>query len=184
MIVSDALNCRILFFNAKGDATHQIGTTGNCTHDFPHSLGYPNGDTPLPNGHILVSELHGAWIDEVTPTGRVVWSTHVPGVTTPSDLQPMLDGSYLVAYYASPGGVFRFDSNGTVLWSYRVVGGHGELDHPSLAVPLPNGLVAVNDDYNHRVVIIDPQTNRIVWQYGTGVPGRVGVSFRSLTGWT
>jgi hypothetical protein len=26
--------------------------------------------------------------------------------------------------------------------------------------------VAVNDDFRHRVVIIDPKTNRIVWQYG------------------
>ena len=38
-------------------------------------------------------------------------------------------------------------------------------------MPLPNGLVAVNDDYHHRVVLIDPRTDRIVWQYGTGSPG-------------
>ncbi len=44
--------------------------------------------------------------------------------------------------------------------------------HPSLALPLPNGNIAVNDDYNDRVVVIDPRRNRIVWQYGhTGVPG-------------
>jgi len=37
---------------------------------------------------------------------------------------------------------------------------------------LPNGLIAVNDDYRHRVVIIDPDTSRIVWQYGhTDVAG-------------
>ncbi len=30
----------------------------------------------------------------------------------------------------------------------------------------------MNDDRNHRVVIIDPATDRIVWHYGvTGVPG-------------
>ena len=23
-----------------------------------------------------------------------------------------------------------------------------------------------NDDKNHRVIVIDPRTNRIVWQYG------------------
>jgi hypothetical protein len=39
-------------------------------------------------------------------------------------------------------------------------------------MPLPNGDVAVNDDYRHRVVVIDPRTNRIVWQYGhTDIPG-------------
>ena len=47
------------------------------------------------------------------------------------------------------------------------------LDHPSLALRLPNGLIAVNDDYRNRVVIIDPTTHRIVWQYGhTDVAGR------------
>ena len=38
---------------------------------------------------------------------------------------------------------------------------------------LPNGLIAVNDDYRHRVVLIDQATHRIVWQYGhTDSPGR------------
>ena len=38
---------------------------------------------------------------------------------------------------------------------------------------LPHGLIGVNDDYRHRVVLIDPRRKRIVWQYGhTGRPGR------------
>jgi hypothetical protein len=41
------------------------------------------------------------------------------------------------------------------------------LDHPSLAERLPGGLICVNDDYRHRVVVIDPATRRIVWQYGS-----------------
>jgi hypothetical protein len=37
---------------------------------------------------------------------------------------------------------------------------------------LPNGLIAVNDDYRDRVIIIDPRKHRIVWQYGhTDHPG-------------
>jgi hypothetical protein len=37
---------------------------------------------------------------------------------------------------------------------------------------LPNGDIAINDDFNDRVVIVDPKTNAIVWQYGhTGRPG-------------
>ena len=43
------------------------------------------------------------------------------------------------------------------------------------AAPLPNGLIAVNDDRNHRVVLIDRRTKRIVWQFGsTGTPGARG----------
>jgi hypothetical protein len=33
-------------------------------------------------------------------------------------------------------------------------------------VLLPNGLIATNDDHRQRVVIIDPTTSTIVWQYG------------------
>ena len=31
---------------------------------------------------------------------------------------------------------------------------------------LPNGDIAVNDDFRDRIVVIDPRTRRIVWQYG------------------
>ena len=62
---------------------------------------------------------------------------------------------------------------GKLRWSYRVGSGPGRLDHPSLAAMLPNGMIAVTDDYNHRVVVIDPRTKRIVWHYGhRGLPGR------------
>ncbi|MEA2315205.1 MAG: hypothetical protein QOI03_1897, partial [Solirubrobacteraceae bacterium] len=55
---------------------------------------------------------------------------------------------------------------------YGPTGGHGRLDHPSLAMALPNGDIAVNDDYRDRVVVIDPRTSKIVWQYGhTDRPG-------------
>jgi hypothetical protein len=46
------------------------------------------------------------------------------------------------------------------------------LDHPSLALPLRNGLIAINDDYRDRVVLVSLRTRRIVWQYGhTDVKG-------------
>ncbi|MHB1834831.1 MAG: hypothetical protein ACYCXW_07680, partial [Solirubrobacteraceae bacterium] len=50
-------------------------------------------------------------------------------------------------------------------WRYAPSGARA-LDHPSLARPLPNGDVLANDDYNDRVIVIDPHTDRIVWQYG------------------
>jgi outer membrane protein assembly factor BamB len=172
VVVADAMNCRILFIGESGFPGSQIGTTGVCTPGLPHTVGYPNGDTPLPNGHILISEINGDRVDEVTATGHVVWSHRIPGVLVPSDPQEFTDGTFLVASYSSPGGVVRFDRTGKVLWAYHARNAAGVLDHPSLAAPLPNGLIAVNDDYNHRVVLIDPKTNRIVWQYG--VTGRAG----------
>jgi hypothetical protein len=60
------------------------------------------------------------------------------------------------------------------LWRYSPIAGARRLDHPSLATPLADGTVSVNDDFRHRIVVIDPRTMAIVWQYGqTDVPGRV-----------
>ncbi|MEJ2480657.1 MAG: hypothetical protein P8Y78_10900 [Acidihalobacter sp.] len=39
-------------------------------------------------------------------------------------------------------------------------------------MPLSNGNLLVCDDWNNRVVVIDPRTKKIVWQYGhKGVKG-------------
>jgi outer membrane protein assembly factor BamB len=169
--VADAQNCRVIFIDHRHRAISQIGTSGACAHDPPRSLGSPNGDTPLANGDVLVSEVNGSYIDELTPAGRLVWSTQLP-IAYPSDPQQLGPDRYLVADYSRPGGIYEFDRAGHILWSYHPGSGKGMLDHPSLAERLPNGLIAANDDYRDRVVIIDPKTKRIVWQYGhTDAPG-------------
>jgi hypothetical protein len=40
------------------------------------------------------------------------------------------------------------------------------LNRPSLVELLPSGVFMLNDDYNHRMVAIDPSTHALVWQYG------------------
>lgn len=169
--VADAKNCRILFINPDMTYKSAIGTPGNCTHNLPTDVAYPNGDTPLADGNFLVSEIIGSYIDEISQTGQVLWSVHLP-IAYPSDPQQLGPDLYLVADYSKPGGILEFNRQGQILWRYRVTSGEGMLDHPSLAEMLPSGLICVNDDYRDRVVIIDPRTNRIVWQYGlTDTPG-------------
>jgi hypothetical protein len=76
-------------------------------------------------------------------------------------------GNIILADYSRPGGVVILQRRtGRVLWRYQPASGFGELDHPSLAAMLPNGDVIVGDDYDNRVVVIDPVSKRIVWQYG------------------
>lgn len=169
--VADARNCRILFISRSRHPLTQIGTSGDCSHGPPQSIGYPNGDTPLANGNFLISEINGSYVDEVTRAGKLVWSAHLP-IAYPSDPQQLGPNRYLVADYSRPGGIYEFDRSGKILWSYHPASGNGMLDHPSLAERLPNGLIATNDDYRDRVVVIDPRTKRIVWQYGrTDRPG-------------
>lgn len=163
--VADAQNCRILLISPRGKVQHELGSPSSCAHNPPRSFGSPNGDTPLADGNILVSEVNGSYVDEVTPGGRLVWSVKLP-IAYPSDAQQVGPDRYLVADYADPGGLYEFDRRGRILWSYHPTSGPGMLNHPSLAERLPSGLVAVVDDYRDRVAIIDPHTKRIVWQYG------------------
>jgi hypothetical protein len=168
--VADAYNCRILFVS-MGRIVGQYGHSGICRHEPPEYFGAVNGDTPVPGGGVMVSEIPGNWIDEIGPDGRLVFSLRAP-VSYPSDPQPLPGERILLADYANPGHVLIINHRGRVLWRYGPAQGYGRMDHPSLAMPLPNGNVAVNDDYRHRVIVIDPRTNTIVWQYGhTDQPG-------------
>jgi outer membrane protein assembly factor BamB len=121
---------------------------------------------------VLISEINGGYIDDMTLGGRLVHVYKAP-VTYASDPQLTRNGNIIVADYARPGGVVILNRHtGGVMWSYRPTSGPGMLDHPSLAAMLPNGDVIVGDDFNDRVIVIDPRTKRIVWQYGhTAVGG-------------
>jgi outer membrane protein assembly factor BamB len=181
LAVADAYRCRILFIR-NHRIVRQIGETDVCVHNPPRTLGYVNGDTPLPDGGVLVSEINGSWIDNFSKTGKLRAAFQAP-VSYPSDPQPLSGGRILLADYASPGAVVILDRRGNVLWRYGPPSGWGALNHPSLAIMLPNGDIAINDDYNDRVVIVDPKRRRIVWQYGhLAQPGRGGGFLRTPDG--
>jgi len=181
LTVADAYRCRILFIR-NHRIIRQIGRTDVCVHNPPQTLGAVNGDTPLPGGGVLVSEINGSWIDKFSSTGRLIRTFQAP-VSYPSDPQPLSRGRILLADYASPGAVVILDQHGRVLWRYGPSSGWGALNHPSLAIMLPNGNIAINDDFNDRVVIVDPKQRRIVWQYGhLAQPGRGGEYLRTPDG--
>jgi hypothetical protein len=167
VMVADASNNRILFISASGQPTGQIGN-GVAAHNPPTSINYPNGDTPLANGNVLVSEINGSWIDEYTKAGELVWTVHIPMVNYPSDPQQLGSDLYLMTDYNPPGEgkILTFTRSGSTPWVYDVTAGEAMLKKPSLAERFPNGLILVNDDYRNRVVMIDPAINSIVWQYG------------------
>jgi hypothetical protein len=130
----------------------------------------PNGDTPLADGGVLVTEI-GGWVDRFNRAGKLVWSIATP-TDCPSDAQLLPDGDVLVAGYNAPGRIDILTPRGRIVWTYERRSGPGALTQPSLAVMLPNGMIAATDDRDNRVVVIDPGTKRIVWQYGhDGVPG-------------
>jgi hypothetical protein len=169
--VADIANCRVLIINPDGTIAAQIGTTRVCTHSPPHYLAAPNGDTPLADGTILISEIGGSWVSDYSTAGALVWSAHLD-LSYPSDPQQIGPDEYMISGYTSPGQIAEFNSQGVITYRYDVASGPGELNHPSLAELLPSGVFMLNDDQNDRMLAIDPATEAAVWQYGVqGVPG-------------
>ena len=169
--VADIFNCRIIEISPARKIVRQWGRTGSCVHNPPDTYDRPNGDTPLPDGGMLITEIGGSRVVRLDKKGAVVFDIHAP-VAYPSDAQLDRHGDVLVVDYASHGSVVTLSPTGKLLWRYKPAGVRGQLDHPSLAIPLPDGTIAVNDDFRHRVVVIDPATDKIVWQYGhTDVAG-------------
>jgi hypothetical protein len=168
LITADIKNCRVLLIRPPAHRPLRvIGRPGyGCWHSPPVTWGSPNGAFPMTNGKYLVTEINGDWVDALGLPGHVSWSANPPGVAYPSDSNEVYPGRYLTVDYSTAGQVVEFTAAGRRLWRF------GGLNHPSLGLPLPNGDLLVNDDFNHRVIVIDPVTNRIVWQYGhKGVPG-------------
>ena len=166
--VADIRNCRIVQLTHDKQVKRVLG--GSCTHNPPGGLASPNGDTPLPDGGLLVTEI-GGWIDRIDKAGRLVWSVRSP-VSYPSDAQLLPNGRILVSSFTVGGKIVEMTNTGVVTWSFGDPSGPNFLNKPSLAERWPNGVIVANDDYNHRVIVIDPKTKTIVWQYGhTGASG-------------
>jgi outer membrane protein assembly factor BamB len=171
IVVADIINCRVLEIAPDKRIVRRLGMAGACRDNAPFTYGDPNGDTPLPDGGLLITEITGSRVVRLSPTGKVLFDIHVP-VAYPSDAQLDTHGNVIVVDYSSPGAVVAVTQKGRLLWRYAPTSGAGRLDHPSLGTPLPDGTIVINDDARDRMVVLDPRTMKIVWQYGhTDVPG-------------
>jgi DNA-binding beta-propeller fold protein YncE len=169
ILSADIKNCSIVILSKTQQyPLERIGIlTHNCYHNPPYRFGSPNGVFPLNNGNYLVTEINGDWVDEMTTSGKILWSTHPPGVYYPSDTNEVAPNLYITADYSDPGQIVEFNKQGKLIWRYGPRSGPGALNTPSLCEVIPtNGYVICNDDSNNRVIVINPQTNQIVWQYG------------------
>ena len=173
LLIADIRNCRVLFVHPGASApSGQLGTTGSCYHQPPAYLGSPNGVFPMRDGRYLVTEINGDWVNAMSLNGSVLWSTHPPLVAYPSETNEISPGRYVTVDYSTPGQIVIFNRGGGALWRYRPSSA-AQFSRPSLALPLPNGDVIATDDANHRIIVVDPRTNKVVWQYGRqGIAGK------------
>ncbi len=170
VIVADIRNCRVIEITPDKRIIHSYGVAKMCD-DKPGHLNKPNGDTPLKNGHILISNIVGHTLVEIDENWHPVFTMVLP-VQYPSDPQMTKAGNILVADYSTPGKIVEVTKSGEIVWEYAGESGRA-MNKPSLAIELPNGNILANDDFNHRVIVIDKATKHIIWQYGvTKKPGK------------
>ena len=170
--VADAQNCRVLLISHAKKILEDFGNPASCSHEPPRPLGSPNGDTPLADGNLL--DLGGERLlhrrdhpGRASSSGPYSCRSNIP--PTPSSSAPTATWSPTTR---APAGSMNSTAPERSSGPTTPPPGTRMLNHPSLAERLPNGLIAANDDYRDRVVIIDPRTKKIVWQYGvTGEPG-------------
>jgi outer membrane protein assembly factor BamB len=177
VLITDPGNERIIMVDWRtGHVLWQYGHTGQESTR-PGYLYWTNNGVPLADGTVLITDGAPAnlpqQIVDVSRTGRIVWHIVLPAVIHyPSDAMPVGPGLFALTDYSDPAGLYVVNTKGHIIWSYRVTQGPGRLNYASSINRLPNGNFLVSDDHNDRVVVINPVTHRIVWQYGvTGVSG-------------
>jgi outer membrane protein assembly factor BamB len=145
-------------------------------------------------GNILISDQFNNRALEVNSNKQIVWSfgSNNPSLCNPgpgtiiglNDAERLGDGFTLLAGTGIPGGgadpllpagcvdnrVIVVDQGGTILWQYGQAGvtgsGPNQLNVPVFALQLPNHNIAIVDQSNERVIVVDKNTKKIVWHYG------------------
>jgi DNA-binding beta-propeller fold protein YncE len=154
VVIADSGNCRVVFATqSSARATRVIDSAHGC----PQSV--LAGD-----GALVVTLRNPAGIAILA--GTRLRRIPLRGLRAPSDAVAFGAGEVVVAQRTNPGRVLEIDRTGAIRWSYGPRSGPGRLDRPALASVLPDGDVLVVDTGNDRVLVIDPRSERIVWQYG------------------
>jgi outer membrane protein assembly factor BamB len=183
LLVPDAANCRIISIPAGGHAiSQQLGQTGTCLHNPPQTFANPSGLFPMSNGDYVLTEGIGNWVSEINLSGKVSWSVQVPGVSAIYESSEIGPDRFATVDHTLPGQVLTFDHTGKVYWRYGPTGNQ-TLNKPSMVTALPNGDFLVSDKLNNRLIVVDPRTNDVVWQYGhSQVPGSTPGFLNNPTG--
>jgi len=183
LLVPDAANCRIIEIPAGGHAiSQQLGRIGTCVHNPPQTFADPSGLFPMSNGDYVLTEGIGNWVSEINLSGKVSWSVQVQGVSAIYESSEIGPDRFATVDHTLQGQVLTFDHTGKVFWRYAPTGDQ-TLNKPSMVTALPNGDFMVSDKINNRLIVVDPRTNAVVWQYGHNqVPGSTPGFLNNPTG--
>ncbi|MFO1199302.1 MAG: PQQ-binding-like beta-propeller repeat protein [Burkholderiaceae bacterium] len=137
----------------------------------------PSWGKPLPYP-IVIADRRNNRLIEVTPDKRIVWEFPSPELTVyrgNEDVNFSADGKRLAVSEEDNYDVHIVDYEQRALtWTYGVPNtrGHkdGHLNYPDDAHLLADGMFVTADIRNCRILIVDPNTNKVVTQWGQ--PGK------------
>jgi len=137
----------------------------------------PSWGKPLPYP-IVIADRRNNRLVEVSPDKRIIWEFPSPNLGIyrgNEDVNFSHDGLQLAVSEEDNYDVHIVDyEKRELVWTYGVPDVKGDkpgfLNYPDDAHLLADGMFLTADIRNHRVLIIDPKTNRIVTQWGT--PGK------------
>lgn len=165
-LITDQGNNRVIEVNAAQQVVWSYGPAHG--HG---ALNSPNSAELLPNGHILIADEGNNRAIEITRSGHIVWE-YDRGINAMAFASRLPDGNTLLTdsgdarileVTAKKQIVFQYLTNETL--------GSNSTPLPTNAVRLANGDTMIADQFNDRVLLIDP-SGATLWQYGvTNVPG-------------
>jgi outer membrane protein assembly factor BamB len=128
------------------------------------ALNNPNSAELLPNGHILIGDENNNRIIEITRAGTIVWQYN-QGLSGAAFASRLPNGDTLIAD-SSHSRILEVTPHKKVVFEYftNADPSSNSAPLPTNAVQLANGGIALADQFNHRVLLIDP---KMAFQYGT-----------------
>lgn len=137
-----------------------------------NALNGPNSAELLDNGDVLIADQSNNRALEITRAGNIVWQYNT-SIQLAAFASRLPDGNTLIVD-SGHARIFTVSPAGNVGFEYFTNSSpnSNQKPLPTNAVKLKNGNIIIADQFNHRIIIINPNTQQIVWQYGeTNVSG-------------
>ena len=135
----------------------------------PGALNNPNSAELLPNGNVLIGDENNNRVIEITRDGTIVWQ-YSQGLSAAAFASRLPNGDTLITD-SSHSRILEVTPNKKVVFEYftNTDSSSNSAPLPTNAVQLANGEISIADQFNHRVLVVNP---KVKFQYGmTNVAG-------------
>ncbi len=169
------MGAKVVEFNPKGKV---VWAYINPTLDFTHSA------YPTTRGNILIADTNNNRVIEVNRAGKIVFNTDDLGpghgylgrgrfndgsqLLYPNDAKQLPNGHYLISSRMNST-VYEIDRHGHVYWKCskftNLQGKPDGLKRQHNPQRLPNGNTLISDSDNGRVIIVNRNCTKMVWEF-------------------